>query len=327
MPWSRRCWQCSHGWRSAASIERTEPRIGAVGVRRRGMGNPDPRPREASSRRMAMPVTGQCSTGKVRSFVMNHRDDKVKRRAGKGGWEPLLDLLRKFRDDRDWKQFHNPKDLAAAIAIEAGELQEHFLWKSTQEVAAELADARRHGAVVDELADVLICAALGRLPGGRHRRGGAGEDAGQRPEIPRQQGEGLGPQVHRTGRPVTVGRRGAPRPCRCVSARCSFRQAVGKASVACSGSRARSRSPEASRVQGPPSGYQTSTAIPPTCSRIEPIRNPLRRDTQLVDGLQTLRIDFHRWLWIKCPAAGCGGRHLRKTSAFSGVSHVEKGQG
>ena len=134
--------------------------MGAVSVRRRGMGNPDPRPREASSRRMAMPVTGQCSNGKVRSFVMNHRDDKVKRRAGKGGWEPLLDLLRKFRDDRDWKQFHNPKDLAAAIAIEAGELQEHFLWKSTQEVAAELADARRHGAVVDELADVLICALL-----------------------------------------------------------------------------------------------------------------------------------------------------------------------
>jgi NTP pyrophosphatase (non-canonical NTP hydrolase) len=37
-----------------------------------------------------------------------------------------------FRDARDWKQFHNPKDLATAIAIEASELQEKFLWKSQE---------------------------------------------------------------------------------------------------------------------------------------------------------------------------------------------------
>ena len=85
---------------------------------------------------------------------------KVKRRAGQGGWEPLLVLLRKFRDDRDWKQFHNPKDLAAAIAIEAGELQEHFLWKSKDEVAADLAAPAKRQEVVDELADVLICGLL-----------------------------------------------------------------------------------------------------------------------------------------------------------------------
>jgi NTP pyrophosphatase (non-canonical NTP hydrolase) len=83
-----------------------------------------------------------------------------KRMAGQGGWEPLLELLRKFRDDRDWKQFHNPKDLAAAIAIEAGELQEHFLWKAKDEVAADLADAGRRQAVVDEFADILICTLL-----------------------------------------------------------------------------------------------------------------------------------------------------------------------
>ncbi len=43
------------------------------------------------------------------------------------------DLLKKiiaFRDERDWKQFHNPKDLAAGLAIEAAELQEIFLWKN-----------------------------------------------------------------------------------------------------------------------------------------------------------------------------------------------------
>lgn len=77
-----------------------------------------------------------------------------------GGWEPLLDLLRTFRDDRDWKQFHNPKDLAAAIAIEAGELQELFLWKTADEVTTDLASPLRRQAVVDELADVLICALL-----------------------------------------------------------------------------------------------------------------------------------------------------------------------
>ena len=85
---------------------------------------------------------------------------RKKQATGQGGWEPLLALLRKFRDDRDWKQFHNPKDLAAAIAIEAGELQELFLWKTTEDVAADLASPSRRQAVVDELADVLICSLL-----------------------------------------------------------------------------------------------------------------------------------------------------------------------
>lgn len=79
---------------------------------------------------------------------------------GQAGWEPLLELLRTFRDDRDWKQFHHPKDLAAAIAIEAGELQEQFLWKTNDEVATDLLVPARRQAVVDELADVLICTLL-----------------------------------------------------------------------------------------------------------------------------------------------------------------------
>jgi len=85
---------------------------------------------------------------------------KLPRTPGQGGWEPLLQLLRTFRDERDWKQFHNPKDLAAAIAIEAGELQEHFLWKTREEVDADLAEPARRQAVVDEFADVVICALL-----------------------------------------------------------------------------------------------------------------------------------------------------------------------
>ena len=41
----------------------------------------------------------------------------------------IIEALKKFRDERDWKQFHNPKDLSVALSIEAGELLEAFLWK------------------------------------------------------------------------------------------------------------------------------------------------------------------------------------------------------
>lgn len=62
----------------------------------------------------------------------------------------ITEELRKFRDERDWAQFHNPKDLAIALSIEAGELLELFLWK-----AAEEADADK---VKEELADVFAYA-------------------------------------------------------------------------------------------------------------------------------------------------------------------------
>ena len=48
-------------------------------------------------------------------------------------YEKIRDAILDFREKRDWKQFHNPKDLATAIAIEAAELQEVFLWKSQQD--------------------------------------------------------------------------------------------------------------------------------------------------------------------------------------------------
>src|SRR5580692_11694690 len=65
-----------------------------------------------------------------------------------------------FRDARDWKQFHKPNHLAAAIAIEAAELQEHFLWKSVSEVQAKISNQAERIAVADELADVLIFSLL-----------------------------------------------------------------------------------------------------------------------------------------------------------------------
>ena len=51
--------------------------------------------------------------------------------------EEITDALIKFRDERDWEQFHNPKDLALAINVEAGELLELFLWKQHNEAKEE----------------------------------------------------------------------------------------------------------------------------------------------------------------------------------------------
>ena len=67
----------------------------------------------------------------------------------------LTDELVKFRDARNWSQFHNSKDLALAISIEAAELNELFLWKPTDE--AEKVDPEK---LKDELADILAFALL-----------------------------------------------------------------------------------------------------------------------------------------------------------------------
>jgi NTP pyrophosphatase (non-canonical NTP hydrolase) len=64
--------------------------------------------------------------------------------------------VRRFRDERDWKQFHRPKDVAVSVAIEAAELLEHFQWKTDDEVARHLADPANRDAVAAEMADVLI---------------------------------------------------------------------------------------------------------------------------------------------------------------------------
>lgn len=81
---------------------------------------------------------------------------KVRSIAASGNWHQLLEQLRAFRDARDWQQFHHPKDLAAAIAIEASELQEHFLWKTNAEIESGLDKVATLSRVTAELADVLI---------------------------------------------------------------------------------------------------------------------------------------------------------------------------
>jgi len=67
--------------------------------------------------------------------------------------ESLTRLAIEFRDARDWKQFHNSKDLAICLSIEAAELMELVLWKSQDELSAP--DAKRTQAMGEELSDVL----------------------------------------------------------------------------------------------------------------------------------------------------------------------------
>jgi NTP pyrophosphatase (non-canonical NTP hydrolase) len=64
----------------------------------------------------------------------------------------IIDKLIEFRNERDWEQFHNPKDLAVAINVEAGELLELFLWKNAEDANLEK--------VKEELADVFAFAFL-----------------------------------------------------------------------------------------------------------------------------------------------------------------------
>jgi len=76
-------------------------------------------------------------------------------------FDEVLSQILEFRDARNWKQFHNAKDLAVSLSIEAAELLENFQWKSAEEtIAAKKQDLQ------DEIADVavylfLLCEATG----------------------------------------------------------------------------------------------------------------------------------------------------------------------
>lgn len=66
-----------------------------------------------------------------------------------------VDMILKFRDDRDWKQFHNPKDLAISISLEAAELLEVFQWSGKDVDCIDKRDK-----IAEELADVLVYCTL-----------------------------------------------------------------------------------------------------------------------------------------------------------------------
>ncbi len=67
--------------------------------------------------------------------------------------EMVTDKLLKFRKNRDWEKFHNPKDLAISLILEASELLEHFQWKSEEEVKKHIREHRVD--IANELADVF----------------------------------------------------------------------------------------------------------------------------------------------------------------------------
>ena len=62
----------------------------------------------------------------------------------------LIDLINQFRDERDWRKFHNEKDLAISISLEASELLELFQWKQSEVVEKSLKEIK------EELADVFM---------------------------------------------------------------------------------------------------------------------------------------------------------------------------
>ena len=66
----------------------------------------------------------------------------------------ITEKIRKFRDDRDWMQFHDPKNMAVSIILEASELLEHFQWKTTEEV--ERYARKNHAEIKDEIADIAL---------------------------------------------------------------------------------------------------------------------------------------------------------------------------
>lgn len=71
----------------------------------------------------------------------------------------LREMIRQFVDERDWQQFHAPKNLSMALAIEAAELMEHFQWISVEASRQVRYDPEKRAAAGEELADV-ICYAL-----------------------------------------------------------------------------------------------------------------------------------------------------------------------
>jgi len=70
----------------------------------------------------------------------------------------LREIVRRFVDERDWQQFHSPKNLSMSLAIESAELMEHFQWITTDSSRTMAKDAEKLMVVGEELADVVCYA-------------------------------------------------------------------------------------------------------------------------------------------------------------------------
>ncbi|HYE59680.1 MAG TPA: nucleotide pyrophosphohydrolase [Candidatus Kapabacteria bacterium] len=68
--------------------------------------------------------------------------------------QTLTEAILAFRDERDWKQFHTPKDMALSLCLEAAEVLEHFQWKNGEEMERYVRDHAEE--IGDELSDVLF---------------------------------------------------------------------------------------------------------------------------------------------------------------------------
>lgn len=69
-------------------------------------------------------------------------------------FEHIIDKIKKFRDERDWMQFHDPKNMAVSIILEASELLEHFQWKTKTEAEDHIKKNRVK--VEEEIADIAL---------------------------------------------------------------------------------------------------------------------------------------------------------------------------
>lgn len=65
----------------------------------------------------------------------------------------LTEKIKRFRNERDWKQFHNPKDVSLSLVLEATEVMEHFQWKNDAEIKKYIKKNKKE--IGEELADVL----------------------------------------------------------------------------------------------------------------------------------------------------------------------------
>jgi NTP pyrophosphatase (non-canonical NTP hydrolase) len=68
--------------------------------------------------------------------------------------QELRDAMARFVRERDWEQFHSPKNLVMGLSVEAAELMEHFLWVENAASRGVVSDAAKLGEIADEMADV-----------------------------------------------------------------------------------------------------------------------------------------------------------------------------
>ena len=68
--------------------------------------------------------------------------------------QKITEEICRFRDERDWKQFHHPKEMVVALTAEVGELLQHFVWQSPQQSDQRLIDRKKE--ISEEMADVTI---------------------------------------------------------------------------------------------------------------------------------------------------------------------------